>query len=196
MNSLDIIDYWITGRWRNKEKMKAWVNATGSQIQGISIFYDGCTLNIDDASGDQLDLIGEILGLERLKTVSSLTYFGYKNTIGATGYGKAPYLDKDHIGGYLISDFYYKIALKAKVLYNTTDSTRKSIMNATRLILGVQNIILNDYENMTFDIKILDEIDEIKLLVLNYYGISIIPSGTRFLGYLINTDSKLIHFKN
>ncbi len=190
MNSLEIIDYWIAGRWRNKEKMKAWVNATGSQIQGIAVFYDGCTLNIDDASGDQLDLIGEILGIERLKTVSQITYFGYKNTTGAVGYGKAPYFSKDSLGGSPISDYYYRIVLKAKILYNTTDSTRKSIMRATRLILGVQNIILNDYENMTFDIQILDEVDAVAILMLNYYSLSISPSGTRFLGYSTSTDSK------
>jgi len=189
MKSEEVIDYWISGRWRTKRKMRDWVNATGLQIEGMSEYYQQLTYDIDEAEGYALDVIGAVLGIPRLQVNPNLQFFGFVNTPLAVGFDVAPFYDFDNPGETVpIPDAYYRMALHFKVFYNTTDCTRASIIKATKSLLGINDIELVDNEDMDYKIKLHEPISELVLYLLNIYSLYIKPGGVKFLGY--ETEAK------
>lgn len=183
MKGEEVIAYWVSGRYRQKPKTLKWLNTNGLLFDGVSSFYRDCTLNIDDAYGDQLDLIGEIIGIPRFEMPTNLVFFGYQTTPGAVGYGIAPYFDPDALETSPILDHYYRQVLKAKTIYNTTDASRLSIIKATRQLFNITNVEVIDNEDMTFSVKLHEEVDAVVVYVLNLYKAYIKPAGVKFLGY-------------
>jgi hypothetical protein len=183
MDSVRVIDFWVSGRWSEKPQFIKLAKVNGEQLDGFSYFYSQCTLSIDDAFGDQLDLIGEIIQCPRILVPDDLFAFGYEGTEAAGGYNEAPYFDPDAVGHTPIIDDYYKLVLKAKVLFNVTECTRTSVIFATRFLFGVEDIEVVDNEDMKFSIKIHGVVDNLIIKFLNEYKYNIKAGGVKFLGY-------------
>ncbi|HEQ3590751.1 TPA: DUF2612 domain-containing protein [Vibrio harveyi] len=189
MKSLDVIDYWMSGRWRTKPKARGMIHATGLQLEEMSNFYDKLTYNIDKGEGYVLDVIGAILGLPRLQIPANLQFFGFEGTPLAVGFDVAPFYDYDNPGELVpVPDAVYKKALHFKVFMNTTDGTRSSVIRATKALLEVEDVELVDNEDMQYKIIVHEPLDDLTLYVLNLYRLYIKPGGVKFLGY--QTEAK------
>ncbi|WCP84231.1 DUF2612 domain-containing protein (plasmid) [Vibrio harveyi] len=180
----NVIEYWASGRWREKRKFREWVKTTGTPLEEISAFYNKLTYDIDKAEGYLLDVIGAILDVPRLQIPVNLLFFGYQGTPLAVGYDKAPYFDfnNDH-DTRPATDSMYRMALHFKVFFNVTDGTRASVIKATKTLTGVNDVELVDNEDMQFKIILHEHVDDVTLYVLNKYALYIKPSGVKFLGY-------------
>jgi len=184
MKSYDVIDYWMSGRWRTKRKTREWVNATGIQIEGVSDFYSKLTYAIDKAEGFALDVIGAVLGIPRLEVPTDLLFFGYEGTPLAVGYELAPYFDFENPAETTpVPDAVYRMALQFKVFYNVTDGTRASVLKATKTLLAVSDVEIVDAEDMQYKIVVHEPLDDVVIYVLNLYKLYIKPAGVKFLGY-------------
>lgn len=180
----NVIEYWSSGRWREKRKFREWVKTTGTQLEEISNFYSKLTYDIDEAEGYLLDVIGAILDIPRLDIPANLAFFGYQGTPLAVGYNIAPYFDFNNPTETVpATDNMYRMVLHFKVFYNTTDGTRASVLKATKTLLGIDDIEIIDNEDMQFKIMLHEPVDEVVLYLLNLYSLYIKPAGVKFLGY-------------
>ena len=131
----NVIEYWSSGRWREKRRFREWVKTTGIQLEEISKFYSKLTYDIDKAEGYALDVIGAILDVPRLDIPVNLAFFGYQGTPLAVGYNIAPYFDFNNPPETAPApDNLYRMVLHFKVFYNTTDGTRASVLKATKTL--------------------------------------------------------------
>jgi len=119
---------------RSQPKLKAWLTAT------LTPFVDAQTclsvmqgvFNLDTAVGVQLDTIGAYLGAPR--TV------GFQPSDGVSP---------------ILTDTYYRLVLRAKILSNQWDGTREGYENALKLLFSTYPIVIVDNMNMTIDIAII-----------------------------------------
>lgn len=181
MKSLEIVNYWISARYKNKNKTIAWINGTGSQLESISDCYADMTYNIDDAEGEQLDFIASLVDIERALTSITGSFFGYIDTPDAVGYEVDTYYD--HSGESLvpIQDYLFRIAIKAKIVKNTTLSLATEIEAAAEFVLNT-DVDLVDNDDMTFYFLV-DDISPEVGSILRFYNLEIKPAGVEFLGY-------------
>lgn len=121
----------LTSEYSNASKFKQWMNSVLSILNDIS----NCLANIssafdlDAAVGNQLDILGQIIGVER--TVS----FQPSN-------GISPVLDDDT----------YRLLLKATIANNQWDGTIGSLYPIWNSLFPGGHITILDNQNMTADI--------------------------------------------
>lgn len=136
--------------------------------------------SIDTAVGAQLDVIGRIVGQERVLIEADLIpYFGYQGAPLALGYGD---LSNSSVGGYywdytkpsagniLLNDEQYRIFIKAKILKNTTRSTPEDIISFIKFVFGAS------YVDITYDqgahalIQVSNDLDQFERVLLTYWA--------------------------
>ena len=110
-------------------------------------------LDIDSQSGELLDLVGRIIGQSRYANGSSLT------------------------------DSYYRILLKAKLRKNISDATIDSIRAAAEYIAGVPVTLVEDNQDMTFQIVFGGTLSGIVRTMLTDYDLIPRPQGVKFIGF-------------
>lgn len=102
--------------------------------------------SIDEATGAQLDIIGEIVGQPReLISVDLFDFFGFQGATKAASFGEfgSPsiganfYNFGDPLGGnVLLDDTTYRLFIKAKILKNTTTSTPEEFIAFINFLFG------------------------------------------------------------
>jgi len=112
--------------------------------------------SIDTAVGEQLDVIGRIVGQEReIVNAEAFPFFGYEGAESAQSYGD---LNSDRVGGYYwdatkpisgnvrLSDDQYRIFIKAKIMKNITRSTPEDVISFIKFVFDVDSVqIMNDF---------------------------------------------------
>lgn len=104
--------------------------------------------SIDTAVGEQLDILGRIVGQERtLLSADVIKYFGFENKPLSKSFGTT---SNPSVGGYWYSygrpeggsitldDTQYRLFIKAKIKRNTTDATAESVMGFLSFVFGVK----------------------------------------------------------
>lgn len=107
--------------------------------------------DIDSATGAQLDIIGDIVGQERVLLNADLyKFFGFKGALKAASFGDGTGLvgGKFHSfgaptgGNILLDDGDYRLFLKAKIYKNTSSSTPEEFIAALNLIFNTSKTLL------------------------------------------------------
>jgi hypothetical protein len=165
--------------------LKQWIDILGSLSEReLKEFYDSITYDIDGARGQQLDFIGSIVGIQRALLQDVLdAFFGYIGQANSEGYNVAPYFDSGGAAFSSISDNLFRIAIRAKLAQNTTNSTSDEVILSSSFLLG-QPVLMVDNEDMSFALQLTEELNPEVIAVLVYYNLEIKPAGVRFLGYL------------
>lgn len=109
-------------------------------------------LNVDNASGETLDLIGRIVGQERIITdITTIIYFAFEGYALGTGYGAIDNLGST--GNYkdlydtsegekvLLSDIEYRLFIKAKMFKNNMSATPKGLIDLIEGVVGRRDVI-------------------------------------------------------
>lgn len=144
-------------------------------------------LDIDNSTGKNLDLIGKLIGEERsLVNFIDRSYFGF---LGArlvesydVGYWYSLYRDQYGTLRTLTDDEYRRV-LKARVIKNTSDNGRNSLLSVLNALTGnTGSIIIENENNSSISVEVLD-LDGLASYYLSQYksdrNIIPVPMGRR-----------------
>lgn len=161
LNDFTTLDYLEIARTRTTEQFKLenapvfdrYLQLLTVEMQALQkLFQDLMQLrSIDTATGEQLDVIGRIVGQDRVLLSADLyEYFGFQGALKAGSYGNLTdptvgakwwSLGKPLGGNVQLDDDTYRIFIRAKILKNTTASTSEDFIRAINLIFGVDNTL-------------------------------------------------------
>ena len=110
--------------------------------------------SLDTATGAQLDVIGRIVGQERiLLNADFYDFFGFQGATKAASFGE---LGNPGVGGIFydygkplggnieLDDATYRLFIKAKIFKNTTSSTPEEFLAVLNLVFGTNTIVLTE----------------------------------------------------
>ena len=121
----------VTSQYKDKTKFIAWLTANLDIVDDISTTIAGLDGNydVDSAVGYQLDVIGLLVGVDRLLTIQPSD-------------GSSP----------LVDDTTYRFLIKAKIAQNHWDGTIPELYNIWRAPFPLNTIKIQDNQDMTFSI--------------------------------------------
>jgi len=121
----------LSSQYRALPKFTEWLTAPLQMLQDAQDLVNDMPdyFDIDLAIGDQLDILGEIIGVKR------------EVTFEPTG-GASPILDDDD----------YRIVLKAKIAKNQWRGTIPELYTMWNNLFPLQPIIIQDNQDMTMDV--------------------------------------------
>lgn len=134
--------------------------------------------SIDTAEGEQLNVIGRIVGQEReLIDAEMLEYFGFDGYPESQSYGD---LENTSVGGFyyslgtpltgsvLLNDEQYRLFIKAKILKNTTFATPEDFLGFVKFVFGteINNVLAEGAAEFT--ILIGKELNSFERALLTY----------------------------
>lgn len=178
----------IYAQYRNKPKALAWYAITralgdeiGTTAEVVRKMYD-----IDANIGEQLNIIGRIVVASRnflANTPLSVSQFGDVN---------AEFGDLDAVFSELfigtdslMSDEFFRLVIRAKIIKNNGDATIESILDGvTFLIPGANVVRVIDGEDMSFSIEFNGNITDLERWALLNGKLIQKPQGVRFNGFL------------
>lgn len=182
----------VYGQYKNSPKLKQWLSINGyigndlqSEIDSVTTSYD-----IDSNDGEQLNIIGRVVGIGR-EVIGDIKFdvsqFG--DTAVQFGDPEIQFSAADVAGNEQLSDEYYRVLLRAKIVKNNSDATIDSIILGAEYILpNGKPIVLNDAEDMSFTIDIFGEVSDIERSILSSTDIIPRPQGVQFSGYRIMSE--------
>lgn len=151
----------ITSQHRDKPNFIAWLSAFLNKIDGAYTLMQSfdSNMDIDNAIGNQLDMLGQLIGRKRTLNFQPLNGF-------------SP----------ILTDDYYRLVLKTKIAMNNWDGTVESMYTIWNNIFGddtLMDLQLQDNQDMSFNAYITGYIDQIQQnLIANGYIIPK-PEGVR-----------------
>ena len=149
----------ITSEHRDKPKFQAFVRLLLTPIINLQILNHEMMsiLNLNTSKGDQLDKIGDILGLPR--------QVNFQPTGGISS---------------ILNDDYYRLILKAKVAKNQWDGTKQGLYDLWKNLFPENPVLIVDRQNMTATVVVVGLTDSLsRELILNGYIVPK-PVGVRY----------------
>lgn len=143
----------ITEQFKDKEVIDRFLQLLiFAQTELQTVFKDLMQLrSLDTATGEQLNILGRIVGQDRVLLNSDLyDFFGFQGALKAgsmgtltdTTVGSKFYSLGDPLGGNIeLDDETYRLFIRAKILKNTTASTSEEFIRSVNLIFGASNVI-------------------------------------------------------
>lgn len=178
----------IYAQYRGKPKLVAWLNICRELGLQLSDVYTVIrqTYDIDSQVGEQLDVIGRIVVIDRNYT-GSVTLTVYEcNVDGECEAGdtsvqlSATNMDQDATA----SDELFRIIIRAKIAKNTSDSTIESVLSASNILVpSAMFDVLLDNEDMSFSLEFSGQITDLERWALLNASLIPKPQGVRFNGF-------------
>jgi hypothetical protein len=122
------------------------------------------SLDLDKAIGNELDIIGEIVGQRReILDYSEIPFFGFLGAPNSGGFGsiynanvgaRFRSLNSSTENRRLLDDAEYRLFIRARILRNKSTGTRDEILSAIELLFKTQGVdlVLSPTDNMTVDV--------------------------------------------
>lgn len=179
----------IYAQYRNKPKSVAWYAITrrlaeqiDSVSQAVRVMY-----NIDNATGEQLDIIGRIVVVDRSFVGSARLFPGLFAFTDGDQFGD----DQAMFSGLTVdtdeqmSDDFYRLVIKAKIIKNNSDATADSILSGLNFLIPNADFIrLTDGEDMSFNVEFYGNITVLERYALLNATLVPKPQGVLFNGFL------------
>lgn len=148
--------------------------------------------DVDTAVGDQLDIIGEWVGISRnVQVPITGVYFTWDGSAEVGwDYGTwQPALSPSEVT--VLPDDSYRIVLKAKIAANQWDGTTEGAYAVWDILFPQYDIFIQDNQNMSYEMIILGGIvDSLTLALLSSGYISLKPEGVRLNGVYVPVDDE------
>lgn len=178
----------IYGEYRDKPKAVAWYKITEDLAAGICQAASDVRLSydIDSQEGVQLDVIGNILVINR-NTLTDILFPVYEcgDTDAQCGNDEIqcsqPSLGQSESA---LSDEYFRILLKSKIAKNNSMATIDDLIAAISITLSGKRVTVQDNEDMSFSFSILDPISDIERTLITTKDIIPKPQAVRLVGFL------------
>lgn len=174
----------VTEQFKNKEVFDNYVQIlTKGQIDLENTFKDLLQLrDIDTATGEQLNIIGRIVGQDRELIAADLyDFFGMIGALNAFPMGD---INDPSIGGIFYSygidlggnveldDETYRTFIKAKIYKNITASTPEQFITAIKLIFGLDQLAVVAEGDASVTVLLGGQLTPLQRILLNYTSYS------------------------
>src|ERR1700759_4619644 len=126
MASLEYYLSLITSEYRYQPKFQAWASVLLQGLVDAQIVvasFPGI-FDLDNAVGDQLDKVGEWVGVSRDVTVVEPTWFSW--AVAGLGWGQGRWqgpFDAADTRTVVLDDYHYRVLIKARIVANNWDGT-------------------------------------------------------------------------
>jgi len=134
--------------------------------------------DLDSAEGEQLNVIGRIVGQDRVLINADLyTFFGFQGALKAGTFGEfgnnllgSRFLDYGQPtgGNITLDDETYRLFIRAKIYKNTTRSTPEEFIEVVNLIFGTTGTFLSENGNANATVYISRPLTDIEKGLLQY----------------------------
>lgn len=182
-------------QYQGKPKALATIKLLEQEIaQGFFDLYQlQNVLNIEEAEGDQLDLVGKHVGQIRIINGYQLRkFFGFQHAVNAMSFSRARagggqwYRKRDPLADSVrLSDADYRFLIKCRILKNYQTGTLPNIIEACRFIFGEGCRIVDNYD-MTVSISVPSaSTSDFKKFTINHLDILPRQAGVQYLFNLI-----------
>lgn len=156
---------------------------TNAEIEIQNVFKDLMQLrDLDSAEGAQLDVIGRIVGQDRVLINADLyTFFGFVGALKAGSFGDvgnslvgSRFLDYGSPtgGNITLDDETYRLFIRAKIYKNTTRSTPEEFIEVINLIFGTTGTFLSENGNANATVFFSRPLSDIEKGLLQYVNSS------------------------
>ena len=183
----------IYAQYRTKPKAVAWYQITrklAAELEdpatAVRVMY-----NIDTAVGEQLNIIGRIVVIDRTFTGEVAVNPGLFAEPDGAEFGDseavfaALYIDQDG----QMSDDLYRLIIKSKIIKNNSDATIESILYGMNFLLPNADVLrVTDGEDMSFSVEFYGSITNLERWALLNVQLVPKPQGVRFNGFLEGLD--------
>lgn len=177
-------DRWDTviSQYGNSDRLNTFAGAVASvdPTENFDAFYD-YIWNIETAQGEGLDILGRIVGVQRILHVQTTgTFLGFQEqgiTVGT--FGESPFYDGSTLtSNYALSDNSFRQLIYAKALSNISDGSISSINEVLRkLFPGRGNAYCTDGEDMTMTYTFAFTLTEVEAAIIVQTGVLPKPAG-------------------
>jgi len=148
----------VTQQFKNKEVFDKYLQLLITELGNISTSIKEVLQlrGLDEAKGAQLDVIGRIVGQDRILLQAELyEWFGMQNALNAQSFGDA---DNTSVGGLFydfgtpfggnveLDDETYRKFIKAKIFKNTTRSTPEEFIKVVNVIFNTPKTYIYEEE--------------------------------------------------
>lgn len=182
-------------QYRHKPKAKETIQLLEKEIgKGFSdLFQLQNVLNIEEAMGVNLDLVGKHIGQSRIINGYQLRkFFGFRGSIHSLSFsltrngGGQWYRKRDPLSDSVqLSDEDYRFLIKCRILKNYQLGTLPNILEACQFIFGEGCNVIDNY-NMTVNIALpRTNLTNFKQFAINHLDILPRQAGVQFI-YTIN----------
>lgn len=186
--TLDTVPNRLYSQYRSKPKLITWLNICRELGLQLSDLYAALrkTYDIDSQVGEQLDVIGRIVVIDRSYTGPVALTVYECNTDGENECGdmsvqlSATNMDQDSE----VSDELFRIMIRAKIAKNTSDGTIESILSACNVLIPTAGFdVLLDNEDMSFSLEFSGLISNLEHWALLNASLIPKPQGVKFNGF-------------
>ena len=140
-------------------------------------------LNIDDAKGYALDLVGKHVGVSRvLPTAIAKKYFGWLEDDTALSFNVGEfYRNGDALhASVVLNDNDYRFFIKARITKNYQTGEISNIVNSIKFVIGKHGNII-DSQNMTMNVLVnSDQLNSLTLYAISKLDILVRPVGVMY----------------
>lgn len=149
----------VTSEHRERPKYQAFLRLLLTPIINLQILNHEMMsmLNLNTARGDQLDKIGNILGLPR--------QVNFQPTGGISS---------------ILDDDYYRLILKAKVAKNQWDGTKQGLYDMWKNLFPENPVLIVDRQNMTATVAVIGLTDQLSRDLITHGYIIPKPVGVLY----------------
>lgn len=170
----------VTEQFKDKEVFDKYLQLLiNGQIEIQKVFKDLMQLrSLDTATGAQLDVIGRIVGQERVLLNSDLyDFFGFQGALKAgsfgdlnsPGIGSLFYNYGDPLGGNIsLDDESYRLFIKAKIFKNNTSSTPEEFLAVLNLVFGTDTTVLTEEGDASITVLLSRALTDFERALLTY----------------------------
>lgn len=179
----------IYAQYRKKPKALAWYDIIPTIAQEMDLAIDAVTgsYDIDNNEGEQLNVIGRIVNIDRsiIGDVPLPVYELNAEELYEAGDEEVMLSATSVAENQQLSDDWFRILIRAKIARNSSDVTIESILDVVNFILPTASAVqIIDPEDMTFYINYDGLISDLERNVLLTKGVIPKPQGVNFNGYL------------
>lgn len=142
--------------------------------------------SIDTATGETLNIIGRIVGQDRvLVNVDIFDFFGFLGVPNASGFGTVVNtsvgsifysLDNPRYGNLTLTDEMYRLFIKAKIAKNITSATPEQIMDFANFIFGTTQSTVQEEGGAGYTLYVSKQMSGLEQSLLRYVD----PTGVPF----------------
>lgn len=150
----------VPSQYRSKPKAVQWYNiipTIGNEFKELFTRIRS-SYDIDNATEYELDVLARIVVLD--------------DSVNA----KIEQLGLDRVDT-------MRVLIKSKITKNTNDATADGIIDALSFIVGNPNVVVQDFEDMSFAVLFLTPITDLQRTILANFDIVPRPHGVRFRGF-------------
>ena len=175
----------IIWQYRTKPKALGTIRAIYTETDNTfkNVVQVADILNIDDAMGYALDLVGRHIGVSRiLPTAIAKEYFGWLKDKTALSFGVGEFYrhgDALH-ASVVLNDSDYRFFIKARITKNYQNGEISNIVKSIKFMIGEHGNII-DAQDMTMNVLVnSDQLNSLTLYAISKLDILVRPIGVMY----------------